>query len=103
MLALPMAALLLAEYGKVKQAVEIYALACRFGFVAHSHWFEDVYGRRIAAAAATLPPDVAAAAQERGRARDLWATVEELLAELEGEEHLQGVAALDASPGGSTS
>jgi hypothetical protein len=29
-----------------------------------------------------LPPDVVAAAQERGRARDLWATAEELLQEL---------------------
>ena len=30
-----------------------------------------------------LSPEVFAAAQERGRARDLWATVQELLAELE--------------------
>ena len=29
-----------------------------------------------------LPPDVVAAAQQRGRARDLWATAEELLEEL---------------------
>jgi hypothetical protein len=32
--------------------------------------------------AATLPPEVIAAAQERDRARDLEATVAELLAEL---------------------
>jgi len=32
--------------------------------------------------AATLPPEVVAAAQERGRTRDLDATVEELLVEL---------------------
>jgi hypothetical protein len=43
---------------------------------------EDVVGRHIATAAATLPPEVAAAARERGRARDLWATMEELLVEL---------------------
>jgi hypothetical protein len=39
--------------------------------------------RQIAAVAETLPPEVAAAAQERGRARDLWQTAEELLKELE--------------------
>jgi hypothetical protein len=50
--------------------------------VAKSRWFEDVVGRQIAAVAATLPPDVVAAAQERGRARDLEATVAELLVEL---------------------
>ena len=39
--------------------------------------------RHIATAAvATLPPEAVAAAQERGRARDLKATVAELLAEL---------------------
>jgi hypothetical protein len=51
--------------------------------VANSRWFEDVAGRHIAAAAAPLPPDVVAAAQERGRARDLDATVAELLVEWE--------------------
>lgn len=51
--------------------------------MANSRFWEDVVGKHIAAAAATLPPEVTAAAQERGRARDLWATVEELLTELE--------------------
>ena len=40
-------------------------------------------GKHIAAVAATLPPEVVMAAQERGRARDLKATVAELLEELE--------------------
>ena len=31
-----------------------------------------------------MPPEVVAAAQERGRARDLWETARELLEELEG-------------------
>jgi hypothetical protein len=52
--------------------------------VASSRWFKGVAGKHIAAVAATLPPEVVAAAQERGRARDLEATVAELLAELEG-------------------
>ena len=64
--------------------MELYALASRYPFVANSRWFEDVAGKHIAAVAATLPPEVVAAAQECGRARDLGATVAELLAELEG-------------------
>ena len=86
--ALPGMALLLADAGKYarsekERAIELYALASRFPFVANSRWFEDVAGKRIAAVAATLPPDVVAAAQERGRARELDATVAELLVELE--------------------
>jgi hypothetical protein len=64
--------------------VQFYALASRYPLVANSCLSEDVAGRHIAAVAATLPPDVVAAAQERGRARDLEATVEELLVELGG-------------------
>jgi len=41
-----------------------------------------VAGRHIAAIAATLPPEVVEAAQERGRAREREATVAELLVEL---------------------
>ena len=86
MLGLSAVALLLADRGQVERAVELYALASRYPFVANSRWFEDVAGRHIeAVAAATLPPEVVAAAQERGRARDLDATVAELLVELEGE------------------
>jgi len=80
--ALPLAALLLADQGEKEQAVAVYALASRYPFVANSRWFEDVVGQPIAAIAATLPSDVVAAAQERGRARDLEATVAELLVEL---------------------
>ena len=83
-LALPGIALLLADQGEVERAVEIYALASRYPFVANSRWFEDVAGKQIGAAAAMLPSEVVAAAQERGRARDLDVTVAELLVELEG-------------------
>ena len=79
---LPAMALWLGGEGHAERAVEVYALASRYGHVAHSRWWEKVAGKRIAAAGATLPPDVVAAAQERGRARDLRATMEELLAEL---------------------
>ena len=85
--ALPAVALLLMDGGRglrqpdVEQAVELYTLASRHPFVANSRWFEDVAGCEIAAAAESLPRDVVIRAQERGRARDLWATVDELLAE----------------------
>jgi tetratricopeptide (TPR) repeat protein len=81
--ALPASALMLVNQGKVEQAVEIYALACTYGHVANSQWYEDVVGQPVAEAAAALPPDVVAAAQERGRARDVQATLEELIAEWE--------------------
>ena len=81
---LPGLALLLADEGQAERAVELYALASRHPLVANSRWFEDVAGRHIASVAATLPPEVVSAAQERGRARDLDATVAELLAEWEG-------------------
>lgn len=84
-LALPAVALLLADQGEKERAIELYTLASRYPYVANSRWFEDVAGRHIAAVAATLPPEVVAAAQERGRARDLWQTAEELLKELETE------------------
>jgi hypothetical protein len=80
---LPAIALLLADQGEKERALELYALASRAPYVANSRWFEDIAGRYIAAVAASLPPEVVAAAQGRGRARDLDATAEELLAELE--------------------
>jgi tetratricopeptide (TPR) repeat protein len=82
MVALAGIALLLADEGEAEQAIELYALASRYPFVANSRWFEHVAGREIAAVAATLHPQVAAAARERGQARDLNTTMQELLAEL---------------------
>lgn len=79
---LPGIALLLADLGYEERAVELYALASRYPVVANSRWFADVVGRPVSAIAATLPLDVVAAAEERGRARDLDTTVTGLLAEL---------------------
>jgi len=67
-------------------AVELYALAARYPCVANSRWFEDVFGRQIDALAETLPAEAVEAARKRGRARDMWETAKELLAELEGDE-----------------
>jgi tetratricopeptide (TPR) repeat protein len=79
---LPAAALWLADRGDAEGAVELYALASRHPFVAKSQWFEDVAGRQIAAVGVSLPADVVAAAKERGRARDLETTAEELSVQL---------------------
>jgi predicted ATPase/DNA-binding SARP family transcriptional activator len=83
-IALSVSATLLCDAGETERAIEIYALATRYPFAAHSPWFEDVFGRAIAAAE-SLPPEVVAAARARGRARDLEATVREMLVELEAE------------------
>ena len=74
----------LASIGRPERAVELHALALRYPFIANSRWCQDVFGKPMAAAAASLPPEVVAAAQARGRALDLRATAEELAAELEG-------------------
>jgi predicted ATPase/DNA-binding SARP family transcriptional activator len=79
-------ALLLAEQGRLERAVELYATASRYPLISNSRWFKDIVGKHIATAAATLSPQVVAAAQERGRARDLNATVAELLVELTGSQ-----------------
>ncbi len=80
--ALPLAALLSADHGNKKEAVVLYALASKYPFIATSRWCEDLFDRHIATVAATLPPDVVAAAQEQGKARNIWATAEDLLAEI---------------------
>ena len=79
MWALPAMALLLADEGENERAVELYALASRYPLVAKSRWFADVVGNTLAEVAATLPVERVAVLQERGRARDLDATVAELL------------------------
>jgi tetratricopeptide (TPR) repeat protein len=72
-------ALLLADEGEVERAVEVYALTARHPLVANSRWFEDVAGQELAALAASLSPDVAAAAQARGQDMDLWQAGADLL------------------------
>ncbi len=78
----PALALLRARQGQVEQAIELYAVALTNPRVANSKWFYDLVGAEIAAVAAALPPEVVAAIEERGRTRDLDATIAELVAEL---------------------
>jgi predicted ATPase len=83
LVSLALAAWLLAEQGQAEEAAELWALLSGYPFVAQSHWFADVAGRQIAAAAATLPPDAAAAAQLLGHTRDLDSTASEVADELD--------------------
>jgi hypothetical protein len=80
--ALPATALLLVGQGEKERAVELYALALRFPLVAKSRWFADVAANTLAEVAATLPAGRVTVLQERGRTRDLEATVAEILTEL---------------------
>jgi predicted ATPase len=80
--ALPEVAFLLAEGGDLERATEIYALASRYPWISKSQWFQDVIGGPLATLTASLSSEVIAAAQQRGRERDLDNTVQELMAEL---------------------
>jgi predicted ATPase/DNA-binding SARP family transcriptional activator len=80
--ALPAAALLLADRGAAERAVEVYACASRYGFVADSCWFEALTAGPVAEAAALLPARVVGAARARGEAQDWDTMAAGLLAEL---------------------
>jgi hypothetical protein len=75
------AALLLADEGEAKRAVELYALVSRYPLVVQSRWFAEGVGRRITAAASRLSAGQIAALQERGRARDPDTTVADILSD----------------------
>ena len=74
---------LLIVKGENERAVELYALASRYPVLNNAQVFDDLVGQLIAVDSASLPPEVVLAAKERGLARDLEATVAELLAEFE--------------------
>jgi hypothetical protein len=80
--ALPGLALYLARRGEAERATTVWAQAQGYPLVANSIWYEDVVGRELEVVAASLPPEVAEAVRERGRALDLWETAEVLLVEL---------------------
>jgi predicted ATPase/DNA-binding SARP family transcriptional activator len=82
MYGLPVAALLLADQGAVARAVEVYACASRYGFVANSRWFEDVAGQPLRTMAASLPAEAVESAEEQGRSQDWDVMAAELLGEL---------------------
>ncbi|MFQ5854241.1 MAG: BTAD domain-containing putative transcriptional regulator [Anaerolineae bacterium] len=77
--AIPLAALLAADRGERKRAVELYTLASHYAFVADSRWCNDVFGQHISNVATALPPEAATAAQGREQARDLWAAAKAVI------------------------
>ncbi|MEZ4861155.1 MAG: BTAD domain-containing putative transcriptional regulator [Caldilineaceae bacterium] len=77
-----LAACVSAVQEKPEQAVELYALARRYPYIANSCGFADAAGPHIAVAIELLPAEVVAAAQARGRALDRWATVAALVEQL---------------------
>jgi DNA-binding CsgD family transcriptional regulator/tetratricopeptide (TPR) repeat protein len=81
---LPAAALLAADDGHPRKAVELYGLAQQFGHIRNSRWFEDVACRELDEVRASLPPDIVYAAEARGREVDVWDTAGSLLRELDG-------------------
>jgi tetratricopeptide (TPR) repeat protein len=82
MYGLPVAALLLADGGAVERAVEVYAWASRYGFVANSRWFEDVAGQPLRTMASSLSTEALEPAEEQGRSQDWDVMAAELLGEL---------------------
>ena len=75
--------LLFADAGDTERALELYALLMRDPYFGNSQYREDTVGKHIKAAAEALPSEAVAAAQERGTALDLGATVAKLLKELQ--------------------
>jgi tetratricopeptide (TPR) repeat protein len=80
--AISCAALFLANQGDLERAVEIYALAKRYPWIAKSQWYQDVIEAPLNTLTDSLLPEVIATAQQRGRERDLEETVQELITEL---------------------
>jgi tetratricopeptide (TPR) repeat protein len=74
-------ALLVADRGERELALELWALASSRPMVANSRWFDDVIGKEMDALAAEMPSEIVSAAEVRGHARDMKATLEELIAE----------------------
>jgi predicted ATPase len=82
MFALSGAALLMAHLGDPEVAIELWALLSRYPLISDAQLSQDIVGRHIALAAAALPPETVAAAEERGRTRDLNAAATEMLTKL---------------------
>jgi tetratricopeptide (TPR) repeat protein len=76
-------ALFMTMQEEAEKGVELYALATRYPYLGDSCFWEDTAGKRIAEFATGLPEEVVTAAKERGRQRNLHATVRELLGEFE--------------------
>jgi predicted ATPase/DNA-binding SARP family transcriptional activator len=74
-------ALLLADQGKIIQALELRSLVLQQGYLAQSRWFADLFGRLIEDASANLPLDEQKAARKRGQNLDFSTTIQTILAD----------------------
>ena len=77
-IALPVGALWLERHGELEKALETYTIAFQQPLLANSNWYHDMFDKCVAACAAGLPAEIAAAARERGKGRQLFAAVDEL-------------------------
>jgi len=75
-------ALLLADQGEIERAVELHARLTEQPIAATSQSRWDLVGKHLAAVAATLPAERAAAARARGQTGDVWLAASTLLKEL---------------------
>jgi tetratricopeptide (TPR) repeat protein len=82
LMTLPATALLFAQLGGEKRAIELHAMASEHAFVANSCWFDDVVGGRMQAVTMHVPSDWEAHAKSKGRELDFWKTMEEIAEEL---------------------
>ena len=82
---IPVVSVVLAGDGDKEQkvrAVELYAMANSHPFIDNSQLFEDIAGRTLSAVKVSLPSEVVAAAEVRGKGLDWWETAVTLLNEL---------------------
>ena len=73
-------AVMVADRGHIKRAVEVYAMLRRYP-IFRSPYFETTFGRVVDAAAASLPAEVVGAAQARGQSLELHETARQLVKE----------------------
>jgi tetratricopeptide (TPR) repeat protein len=73
-------ALLLAERGEAVQALELYSLVTRQGYLSQSRWFTDLYGQPLEVMVAHLSQEEQVAARTRGQAHNFSGTMDTLLA-----------------------
>lgn len=78
--ALPAAGVLLAAQERLAEAAYVHGLIQRYPYLTNSRWYATVALDRLAELLAPLPPDVRAAAEERGRGLELPEMTAELLA-----------------------
>jgi predicted ATPase/DNA-binding SARP family transcriptional activator len=77
--AVPLVAMLEANHGEAKRAVELYALTACFPFIADSHWFNDVYERHISDTALDVTLERTAETHEQEKTQTLWAAARRML------------------------